>query len=196
MIDYFALLDQPYAPWLEPAQLKERFHQKTLQAHPDTQTGLGAPDKTDATFAALNEAHQVLQDPKRRLHHLLTLEGAAPSSTGQTVPRQLQDLFPEVGSLTQQAHVLLEKINATSNALSVSLLKPQILNLQKETNVAREKLQKMHDESLAELQAVSKVWSQNPGEHLKRLTDLYYTFSYLTRWTAQLDEIEFQFSLH
>ena len=196
MIDYFALLDQPRAPWLDPASLKERFHKKTLQAHPDTQTGLRAANDIDSTFATLNEAYQVLQDPKRRLQHLLALEGSAPSSTGQTVPRQLQDLFPEVGSLTQQAHVLLEKIAATSNALGASLLKSQILKLQKETKAAREKLEKLNEESLAELQALNKVWSENPGEHLERLADLYYTLAYLTRWTVQLEEVQFQFSQH
>jgi curved DNA-binding protein CbpA len=196
MTDYFALLDQPRAPWLNPAELKERFHQKILQTHPDTQTGLGAADKTDASFARLNEAYQVLQDPKRRLHHLLSLEGAAPLSAGQAVPKQLQDLFPEIGSLTQLAHALLEKINAISNALSLSLLKPEILKLQGETKAVREKLQKLQEESLAELQALNKVWSQNPRAHLEALTELYYTFAYLTRWTAQLDEVQFQFSQH
>ena len=37
MIDYFALLDQPRAPWLDPDKLKDSYHQKTLQAHPDAQ---------------------------------------------------------------------------------------------------------------------------------------------------------------
>ena len=81
MIDYFALLDQPRAPWLDLDELKNTYYQKTLQAHPDAQTTRARADATDATFASLNEAYQVLQDPKRRLHHLLSLEGAAPSST-------------------------------------------------------------------------------------------------------------------
>ena len=37
MIDYFALLDQPQAPWLDLAELKDAYHKKTLQAHPDAQ---------------------------------------------------------------------------------------------------------------------------------------------------------------
>lgn len=196
MIDYFALLDLPRAPWLDRAQLKERFHQKTLQAHPDTQTGVGAAEKTDATFATFNEAYQVLQDPRRRLHHFLSLEGAAPSSAGQVVPKQLQDLFPEIGSVTQQAQILLGKIAATSNALSVSLLKPQILKLQSETKAAREKLQKLYEEALTELEELNKLCSENPRQHLERLADLYYRFAYLMRWMAQLEEVQFQFSQH
>jgi curved DNA-binding protein CbpA len=80
MIDCFALLDQPRAPWLDLDELKEAYHKKTLRAHPDAQAN--RTDETDASFASLNEAYQVLQDPKRRLHHLLSLQGCAPSSAG------------------------------------------------------------------------------------------------------------------
>jgi len=196
MIDYFALLDQPRAPWLDPAELKERFHQKTLAAHPDTQKGGGANDNADAIFASLNEAYQVLRDPKRRLHHFLSLEGAAPSSGGKTVPKQLEDLFPEVGLLSQHAQILSEKLKTASNALSISLLKPQIFKLQSEAKGTREKLQALADEASCELQALSEAGSASAGENLKRVTNLYYIFAYLTRWTAQLDEIQFQLSQH
>ena len=196
MIDYFALLDQPHAPWLDPDKLKETYHQKTLRAHPDAQTsrsGAGAPE---ATFMSLNEAYQVLQDPKRRLHHLLSLEGAAPSSTDQTVPQHLHDLFPAVGALTQRANLLLEQIRATSNALSRSLLKPQILEVQNEAREVRQKLQTLSDASLADLRQINPAWMKNPAEQIEGLSNLYFAFAYLTRWSTQLDEITFQLSLH
>lgn len=196
MIDYFALLDQPHAPWLDPDKLKNTYHQKTLQAHPDVQTSRPGADATDATFANLNEAYQVLQDPKRRLHHLLSLSGAAPSSTDQTVPKQLHDLFPEVGVLTQRANLLQEKIRATSNALSRSLLKPQILEVQNQTKEVREKIQNLSDASLAELRQINAAWAKNPTEQIEGLSNLYFAFAYLTRWSTQLDEMTFQLSLH
>jgi curved DNA-binding protein CbpA len=196
MIDYFALLDQPRAPWLDPEKLKDRYHQRTLQAHPDAQMNRPGAEVTDATFTSLNEAYQVLQDPKRRLHHLLSLEGAAPSSTDQTVPRQLHDLFPAVGALTQRANLLLEKIRATSNALSRSLLKPQILEAQNEAKEMRERIQNLCDASLAELRRIDTAWAKNPGEQIEALSNLYFAFAYLTRWSTQLDEMTFQLSLH
>jgi curved DNA-binding protein CbpA len=196
MIDYFALLDQPRRPWLDPDKLKDTYHQKTLQAHPDVQTSRPGADATDATFTSLNEAYQVLQDPKRRLHHLLSLEGAAPSSTDPTIPKQLHDLFPTVGALTQRANLLLGKIRATSNALSRSLLKPQILEVQNETKEARGKIQKLCDVSLAELRQINPAWEKNPAEQIEGLSNLYFAFAYLTRWSAQLDEIKFQLSLY
>ena len=191
MTDCFALLDQPRAPWLDPAGLKEAYHRKTLQTHPDT----GGADKTESGFAELNEAFQVLQDPKRRLHHLLELEGRAPSSGDQTVPQQLHDLFPAIGALAQRANLFLEKMKAASNALSRSLLKPQLLELQKETAELREKIQALSDTALARLRAVDSSWGKNPSEEIPALSDLYFTFAYLGRWSAQLDEIAFQLSL-
>ena len=196
MIDYFALLDQPHAPWLDLDELKNTYHQKTLQAHPDAQTSRHGANATDTTFASLNEAYQVLQDPKRRLHHLLSLEGAAPSSTNQTIPKQLHDLFPRIGTLTQRATLLLETIRATSNVLSRSLLKPQILEVQNEARKVREKIQNLSDASLAELRQINPAWVKNPAEQINGLSNLYVAFAYLTRWSTQLDEMSFQLSLH
>jgi curved DNA-binding protein CbpA len=196
MIDYFALLDQPRAPWLEPDELKAAYHKKTLQAHPDAQTNRTNSDDLDASFASLNEAYQILQDPKRRLHHLLSLQNCAPSSANQTVPRDLHDLFPRVGALTERSHVLLEEIQATSNALSRSLLKPRVLEMQQETKAARETIQNLSDASLAQLQEINTAWAKNPAQQIEALSNLYFAFAYLTRWSAQLDEILFQLSLH
>jgi hypothetical protein len=33
MTDYFALLQQPRQPWLEPEQLKQKYQQLTLASH-------------------------------------------------------------------------------------------------------------------------------------------------------------------
>jgi curved DNA-binding protein CbpA len=67
MIDYFALLDEPRAPWLEADKLKETYHRKTLQTHPDVHARSPGAASADTTFASLNEAYQILQDPRRRL---------------------------------------------------------------------------------------------------------------------------------
>ena len=195
MIDYFALLDQPRVPWLDLNELKNTYYKKTLQAHPDAQTTRARADETDAAFASLNEAYQVLQEPKRRLHHLLSLEGAAPSSH-ETVPQHLHDLFPVIGVLTQRANLLLERIGTTSNRLSQSLLKPQILEVQDEAKEVHERIQNLFETSLAELQQINTAWRKNPAVQIKVLSKLYVALAYLTRWLAQLNEITFQLSLH
>lgn len=196
MIDYFALLDQPRAPWLDSEKLKETYHQKTLQTHPDVHPRSPGAAASDTPFASLNEAYQVLQDPKQRLHHLLSLEGAAPSSADQAVPMQLQDLFPKMGELTQRANLLTEKIRSASNALSRSLLKPQVLEVQRGAKEVREIIQGLTDASLDQLREINVAWGTNPTEQIEPLSNLYFAFAYLTRWTKQLEEMTFQLSLH
>ena len=189
MTDYFALLEQPRAPWLDPAALKEAYHRKTLQSHPDT----AAPDR-ESDFAELNEAYQVLQDPKRRLHHLLSLENGAPPSANQTIPQELQELFLAISALTQRANALLEKTGRASNALSRSLLKPQIVEMQKEVGGLREKVGTLDAAASAQLREMNSDWPHDRVGQAAVLSNLYLMFAYLGRWSEQLDELTFKLS--
>ncbi len=107
MTDYFALLDQPRRPWLDPEELKQVFHaRKRWQTHPDAQTEPGGNE----TFTQLNEAYQVLRDPKRRLHHLLSLEGSVPPTKNvSSASRTSKQLFPVVAALMQEIDGLVQK---------------------------------------------------------------------------------------
>jgi curved DNA-binding protein CbpA len=188
MTDYFALLGQRRVPWLDSAALKEAYHQRTLQSHPDTATPNSASD-----FAELNEAYQVLQDPKRRLHHLLSLENGEPPAD-QSIPQELQELFLLIGALTQRANALLEKIRTASNALSRSLLKPQIVELEKEVSSLRENVRNLSDDANVQLREINSEWDNDRTGQTVPLSNLYFTFAYLGRWSAQLDELAFQLS--
>jgi curved DNA-binding protein CbpA len=181
MTEYFALLEQPRMPWLEPAALKEVFHRKTLEQHPDSSHG------AEDAFAELNEAYQVLQDPKRRLHHLLSLENHAPSAN-QPVPPDLQELFLQIGALNQSATPLLAKMRAASNPLSKSLLQADAVATQKAVGELRDKVQKLSDTAQERLR-------QTGADELDELSLLYQRFAYLGRWSEQLDELAFQLSL-
>jgi curved DNA-binding protein CbpA len=178
MTDYFALLEQPRLPWLDPAAFKEVFHRKTLEQHPD------AAQDTGGAFAELNEAYQVLQDPKRRLHHLLSLENHEPSAN-QPVPPDLQDLFLEIGGLNQRAAQLLTKMRAASNPLSKSLLQADVVAAQKGVSELRDKVQELSESAEEQLQ-------QTDLNELDALSLLYQRFAYLGRWSEQLDELAFQ----
>jgi curved DNA-binding protein CbpA len=189
MTDYFALLGQRRAPWLDPVALKEAYHRQTLQSHPDT----AAPGR-ESDFAELNEAYQVLQDPKRRLHHLLSLENGAPLSANEAIPQELQDLFLLIGALTQRANALQEKIRTASNALSRSLLEPQIVEMRKEVGSLRQKVRNLNDAANVQLHEINSAWQADHAPQFKPLSNLYFTFAYLSRWSAQLDELAFQLS--
>jgi curved DNA-binding protein CbpA len=183
MTDYFALLDQPRLPWLDPATLKEVFRRKTLEHHPDITTS-----GSEGEFARLNEAYQVLQDPKRRLQHLLELQGRTTSSVGRPVPPDLQDLFLEIGATNQRAAALLEKARGASSALARSLLKPESAAVQREIENLRTKLRDMIEDANRELQDTNLT-------QLDAIAALQQRFAYLGRWSSQLDELAFQLSL-
>jgi curved DNA-binding protein CbpA len=189
MTDYFALLEQPRLPWLHPASLKEVFHRKALEQHPDTTTS-----GSESLFAELNDAYQALQDPKRRLHHLLSLEDCAPSAN-QSVPSELQELFLGVGALKQRADLFLEKKRTASNALSQSLLKPEMLTLRDDLEAWRKKIRELLEAASEELRKMNPRWLVNREAQIAALSELYLTFAYLGRWSAQLDETAFQLSL-
>ena len=188
MTDFFALLDQARAPWLDPTTLKEIFHRKTLQQHPDA-----IASGSESRFAELNEAYQVLQDPKRRLQHLLSLEGRVPPAN-QTIPAELQELFLDLGALKQRTNLLLEKTRMASNALSRSLLRPDTLALQRDLDAAREKIRSLLDAATEELREVNSRWLSDRDAQIVLLSDLYLRFAYLGRWSEQLDETAFQLS--
>jgi len=189
MTDYFALLEQPRMPWLDADTLKEVFHRKTLEQHPDA-TAAGSEDR----FAELNAAYQALQDPKRRLDHLLSLENRAPAAN-QTVPPELQELFLDLAAFKQRADLLLGKIQTASNALSRSLFKPEMIALQNDLAVWRQKLRGLVDSATEQLREINPHWLSDRVTQMAALTSLYLRFAYLSRWSEQLDEIAFQLSL-
>ena len=181
MTDYFALLDQPRAPWLDPAVLKETFRRKSLEQHPDLARGAEGGE-----FAELNEAYQVLQNPKRRLHHLLSLENRTPAAN-QALPSDLQELFLQIGALNQNVTPLLEKLRAASNPLTKSLLKADMVTAQKELGGLRDKVRELDAEAETRLR-------QTEANRHEELSVLYQRFAYLSRWSAQLDELAGQLS--
>jgi len=191
MTDYFALLEQPRRPWLDLEELKQAFHSQSLLNHPDVQGS--AASETEAGFEQINEAHQALKDPKRRLQHLLALENySAPS--GGTIPKELEDLFPEVAFITQEAERVRQQALAVTNALSRSLLRAELLGAQNGIVAILEKLLSLQREAEGELQQLSHSWTESGSDRFEQLHGLYVRFSYVTRWIAELDEKQTQLS--
>ena len=183
MTDYFALLEQPQAPWLDPARVKEVFHRKTLEQHPDA-----SASSSSNAFAELNEAYQVLQDPKRRLQHLLELQGASPPRTTDAVPNELQELFLQIGEWNQQAKLLLEQLRGHSSALERSLLKTHLLEVQQAIENLRRKVRDLTETANEELKKIEPT-------QLDVISRFHSRFAYLGRWAEQIDELAFQLSL-
>ena len=188
MTDYFALLEQPRVPWLDPDELKEAFHRKSLHTHPDARAQSEQCDGPGADFTELNEAYQVLQDPKRRLQHLLALAGAVPAGRWTTVPADVEQLFPAVAAATHRAQAVTEKHAQATSPLARSLLKAELLQVQNEIEAMLGVLQKQHTEAVDRLRDLTRLWEQPHESKLAELHDLLLRFSYLSRWIAELQE--------
>jgi curved DNA-binding protein CbpA len=189
MTDYFALLGQPRKPWLNPEKLREQYQQLILSEHPDLQpNGRDAPP----TFAAVNEGYKVLNNPRLRLKHLLTLEGNAPAPAA-SVPLEVTDLFTDTGALIRDIDVLLQQMGAAT-ALTKSILRPQMLTLRERTNVLLKRLQSLYENGIQELERLDKAWEKEPEKAIRELAILYRRFAYLERWIEQLKERQFELS--
>ena len=189
MSDYFALLQQPRKPWLDPAELKHAYQELTLAAHPDRTRS----DETGLGFANITEGYRVLSDHRLRIQHLLKIEGHGPSSD-QAVPEEFIALFPEIGDFIGAADNLLERATNAQNALSKSLLRSEILQKQRLGETILQKLTQWHEEALRDLRALNSIWANDPGKAVAPLNDLQQRLAYLTRWIDQVRERQFRLS--
>jgi len=189
MIDYFAALQQPRRAWLDPEELKQKYQELTLAAHPDR-----GPTGPSLDFAEINEAYRVLSDPKRRLQHLLSLEGHDPSAK-QSIPEELLQTFGKIGTFVQEIDRSLEKLRSADSALAKSLLRSDILNAQQRAGELSDQLQKLYTNALDELKRLDALWDDRPGELIEDFAKLYHRFAYLGRWMDQVRERQFQLSI-
>jgi curved DNA-binding protein CbpA len=196
MIDYFAVLQEPRRPWLDPEQLKERYQQLTLIAHPDRSLADAIKRQADTlpySFVAITEAYRVLSNPARRLGHLLTLDGQDLDSA-KSRPNDLIELFGRVGAFTHETDALLKKFSASSSAVARSVLQPQIVNEQKAVAKLLNELEALCSSAEDELRRADALWEEQRERVVEDLKSLHHRFAYLARWMDQLRERQFQLS--
>lgn len=205
MTDNFALLNEPRLPWIDPDLLKQRFLPLSAPFHPDRVHGGSEAEKLSANqrYAELNSAYNCLREPKERLLHLLELESGAKPSDIQKIPPGTMDLFVEVGQTCRDADAFLaEKSKVTSPLLKVQMFErghewtDKLNGLQQKINAKREALS-------AELREMNSTWQKAPSIGsperasalpLERLEQVYRTFSYIARWSEQIQERVVQLS--
>src|SRR6266478_7291458 len=95
MTDYFALLDEPRRPWIEPDSLKRKFFALSAEDHPDRVHQASDAEKVAAQqrYTELSAAYNCLREPKERLRHLLELERGTKPEDIQRIPSDLMDVF-------------------------------------------------------------------------------------------------------
>jgi curved DNA-binding protein CbpA len=196
MTDYFSVLRFSRRPWLDPEKLKEEYQRLTLEHHPDRKAGrdaLSASDSVAPSFAEVNEAYRTLSNPKLRVQHLLSLEASIQTDTS-TVPAELMEPFMQTAAIIRKADSLLSKLRAATNALSKSLLRSELADLEQRIALLLKDLQNAYGLAIADLRQLDEVWDSKKPETLEQLGILSRRFAYLERWLEQVRERQFQLS--
>lgn len=192
MIDYFALLDEPRRPWLEPELLKRKFLALSATVHPDRVHNLGEAERAAAQerYTELNAAYNCLREPKDRLRHLLQLELGAMPKEIQRIPSELMDLSLEIGQQCREVDAFLgEKTRATSPLLQVKFFE-RGQEYSEMLQALHQRVSALNEELIEKLKRIDSAWqSAEPRTALlPQLEELYRLFSYFTRWNSQLQE--------
>lgn len=199
MTDCFSLLGEPRRPWVDVGQLRERFLRMSAESHPDRFHGAAGGEAEDAVarYTGINSAHQVLQDPRQRLLHLLELECGARPKDIQRIPPGTMDLFVEIGQGCREADAFLARRAAvTSPMLKVALFR-EGLEWVERFKALQGRVQARAQELDGLLRALNPAWEQAPGVGsperasslpLDRLEEIYRSYSYVVRWTEQIQE--------
>ncbi len=204
--DYFALLEEPRKPWIDPDLLKAKFLALSAKVHPDRFHTASDSEKQAATarYGELNTAWQCLREPKDRLQHLLELELGTKPGGVEEVPPDLTAMFMEAGRFCQEVdNFLLERSRASSPMLRVKMF-TQSMEWTQRVNLILPRLTSRRAALEEELRAMNPAWETSPpvghagraaGLPLDRLEQVYRRFSYLSRWIGQLQERVVQLSL-
>jgi curved DNA-binding protein CbpA len=198
-MDAFALLGEPRRPWIDVDSLKSRFRALCADKHPDRFHNAPPAEREviNSRYAELNEAFNLLQDPRARLQHLLELELGGRPKDIQRIPPGTMDLFVEVGQTCRDCdEYLTRKASATSPMLKLRVMQEGLDWLEKLQKLQGQ-IQRKNQELQTELIALNAIWEGAPevGSDLRpktlpleRLEQLYRAMSYVSRWTDQLQE--------
>lgn len=203
MTDYFALLDEPRRPWIDPGRLKAKFLALSVGAHPDKIHTAPPADRGAANqrFVELNAAFKCLREPRERLRHLLELELGDTTREIQEIPPGLADMFTEIAQVRREVNTFL----AEASRVQSPLLRVQMFERAQEwTDQLRAIQQRLSDGEAQlheELQVLDADWSRlesDPVQHgtlLQRVEHIYRVLSFYTRWHTQIQETVVQLSL-
>lgn len=199
MSDCFAVLGEDRLPAPDVEGLKSRFLRQSAEFHPDRFHAASAEERQAAErrYADLNTAFQTVREHRGRLLHLLELETGGKPKDVQRIPPGTMDLFVEVGQTCRDVDQFL----ARRAAVTSPMLKVQLFQQGLEWGTRLRALQeKIHAQAAGlegELAGMNDLWRSAPAPGtperasrlpLVRLEEIYRVFSYIARWTEQVQE--------
>lgn len=197
MTDLFALFDEPRRPWLDPDKLKAKFLELSAAVHPDRTHNASEPERFSATqqYVELNGAYHTLREPKERIQLLIELERGTKPDQVQPIDMDGVALFTEVGQLCRAADTLIEERSRQNSPLLRVRFFEQAAELADQLRDLQSKLNRKQDALDDELRSLNPIWNAAPAAGsparvdalpCDRLEEMYRDFSYLKRWTQQL----------
>lgn len=217
MGNLFELLSLTPRPWIEPETLQSRFLALAAISHPDARpaggpnaAGLGSspsplsppalpPDGSAVPldFTELNAAKRTLEDPVRRLKHLLELE--APELIGNLPPLarspEIQEQFMVVATLLREISAFRSQQNGSMSALQKAVLKAENAQCRRDLEKALSQLDLQWQRCEAQLQALDCVWERRTAEILRELALIHQEMAFLQKWRSELREARLQLDL-
>jgi len=181
MADLFAVLGESPRPWLDPEELKARYHQLAAQHHPDVSGAV-------ADFAEINRAYAVLSEPAARLRHLLELEAPGALARAQPVPAEIAAFFTPVAETRQVVDAFLKKSAAAVSPLARALLATEQCEVQERLEEMLGRLQEEQEVLLARVREVDALWQADRAAALGLVPALWQGLSYTARWQTALRE--------
>lgn len=185
MTDCFARLGAERRPWLDPEDLKEKYHQLTARHHPDVAGASG-------DFSEINHAYQVLADPAARLRHLLDLEFPGALARAQPVPEDIASFFAPVAEARQGLDGFLKKQAAAASPLAKALLSTEQYQAQERLEETIASLQRKQDSLFAQIREADMLWLTDRPAALRLLSVLWQSLGYIAKWLATLRESLFR----
>jgi DnaJ-domain-containing protein 1 len=189
----FAVFELEPGPALDTEALKQRFARATAESHPDkfAQSAEAERQAVGERYAALNQAYQVLIDPRARLLALYELTKGEKPRDVQRIPPGTMDLFKEVGEMCRELDAFLARKAATTGRLERAGLVSEELVLQDALTALRMKLEAFGATVETEIAALDARWRAGDKD-INALEAVYRKYSYLARWRQQLEEREIE----
>ena len=177
MVDHFEKLGVHRRPWLDIDLIKQRFHDLSIEIHPDHSSdgSVNIKKENQKEFVNINLAFQCLSDTKLRVRHLLELESGRASENVQSVPSEMTDWFTAVGLVCKKVDLfLVKKDEQDSPMLQASLMEEGML-LNDEVSEMHQKLQFELNGINEELKILNKQWEPIMVKTLRLLNKKKYT---------------------
>jgi hypothetical protein len=188
----FEILQEKPRPFLDTEALKAKFLRLSTPVHPDRVHHLSESEKNEANrnFSELNQAHQILREPRERLRELYRVSMGESVKKIQNVPSELMDLSFETGKICREVDVFVQEAETATSPLQKAVRMSAIKKLMVGLEKVEIQISAFEAKAMDKLLKLDQAWvSLSTKESLLNdLENLISVFSYLYRSKQQLTD--------